>query len=115
MAANSNAQAVAFANNRVRPMADQMYRLYLTCKNFVEQWNAQGISAVIPSDANLIADGSASDGRAPMTDAQANIIFAHATNLIAYFEGASGAPTNNASMQNLNQIVAVQVNGTAVF
>lgn len=112
---NSNVQAVTFANQRARPAADLLYSTYLTCKNFVQQWTAQGVAAVIPNDSNVIVDGSATDGRTPITNAQVNTLFAHISNLIAYFEGASGAPTNNASLQNLNQIIAVEVNGTAKF
>ncbi len=113
--ANTNAQAVAWANQRARPLADLLVSTYLTCKAFVQQWTAQGVATVIPNDSTLIADGSAVDGRAPMTDAQVNILFAHAGDLIAYFEGATGAPVNNASLQNLNQCLAVAVNGASKF
>jgi hypothetical protein len=113
--ANTNPQAVAFANGRARPLADDMRGLYLSCKAFVQQWTGQSVATVIPNDAVVIADGAAIDGRAPITDAQVQQIFAHASNLIAYFEGATAAPVNNASMQNFNQIQAVAVNGPAIF
>lgn len=112
---NSTPQAVTFSNQRARPLADLMISTYLSCKAFVQQWTAQGVGAVIPSDSNVIDDGSATDGRTPITDFDVNVLFAQASNLIAYFEGASGAPTNNASMQNFNQIEKIQVNGRAIF
>lgn len=112
---NTNPQAVAFANNRARVLADEMRTLYLSCKAFVQQWTAQSVATVIPNDANVMTDGSATDGRAPITNAQINVLFAHASSLIAYFEGASSAPANNASFQNYNQINAIAVNGPARF
>ncbi len=120
MANNVNAQAILFANQRARPMADLLYSTYLSCKAFSQQWTAQGVATVIPNDSNLIQDGATvasgtADGRTPITDAQVNVLFAHVTDLIAYFEGASGTPTNNASLQNLNQIIAVEVNGRSLF
>ncbi len=113
--ANTNPQAVAFANTKVRPLADELRRCYLTCKAFVQLWNSQGLAALIPNDATVISDGAATDGRAPITDAQVNVLFGHASNLIAYFEGASAAPTNNGSMQNFNQVNAIAVNGPSLF
>jgi hypothetical protein len=120
VANNTNAQAIAFSNNKFRPLADGMETLYQNCKNVVQQWTAQGLAAVIPNDANFIQDGATvasgtPDGRTPITDADVNVLFAHAQNLIAYFEGATGAPVNNGSMQNRNQIVKVSVNGRATL
>lgn len=112
---NANPQAVAWANNKARPLADELRRAYLSCKAFVQMWTAQSLAAVIPNDATIITDGAATDGRAQVTNAQINVLFAHASNLIAYFEGATGAPTNNASFQNFNQVNAIAVNGQAIF
>lgn len=116
---NTNAQAIAFSNTKLRPLADQMRSLYNNCKSITNQWTAQGLAALIPSDANLMQDGATvasgtPDGRTPITDADINVLFAKSTDLINYFEGATatgGTLTNNASMQNLNQITKVAVNG----
>lgn len=113
--ANTNPQAITFTNERARPLSDLLYATYLTAKNFVQQWTAQNVAAVIPNDSTIIADGAATSGRNQVTNAQINVIFAHAQSMIAYFEGATAAPVNNASLQNLNQVIAVEVNGTAKF
>lgn len=113
--ANTNPQAVTFTNTRARVLADLLVSTYLTCKAFIQQWTAQNVATVIPNDSTVISDGAAVDGRAPITDAQVNVLFAHATDLVAYFEGASGTPVNNASLQNLNQCLAVAVNPASRF
>lgn len=117
---NTNAQAITFSNAKMRPLADQMETLYQSAKSIIQQWTAQGLAAVIPNDSNFIQDGATvasgtPDGRTPITDADINTLFAHAQNLVAYFEGASAAPTNNGSMQNRNQILKVSVNGKAAL
>lgn len=113
--ANTTPQAVAFANGRARPLADLLISAYLSSKAFAQQWTAQGVASVIPNDATLIADGSATDGRTPITDGDINILLAQAQSIIALFEGATGAPANNASLQNFNQIDKISVNGRAIF
>src|SRR5690349_11508265 len=120
MANNTNQQAINFSNQEIRPLADNMETLYQNCKSVVAKWTAQGLASVIPNDANFIQDGATvasgtPDGRTPITDQDINTLFAHASNLVAYFEGASGAPTNNGSFQNRNQILKVSVNGRATL
>src|SRR5262245_62914800 len=113
---NVNAQAIAFSNGRARPLSDLLASAYLSAKSFVQQWTAQGVASVIPNDSNLIQDGATvangtADGRTPITNADVNIVFAHAQAIIAYFEGASTAPVNNSSFQNFNQVDKVAQNG----
>jgi hypothetical protein len=61
--ANTNVQAVSFSNNKIRPMADQLYSTYQAAKRVVQEWNSQLVSQAIPNDSTVIADGSATDGR----------------------------------------------------
>lgn len=112
---NVTPQAVVFSNERVRPLAEEMVSLYWTCKSFVAQWTAQGIATAIPNDANVVTDGASVDGRPQITNAQINILFAHASSFIAYCEGATSAPVNNASKQNLNQMLALTTKGQSRF
>lgn len=118
MANNTNPQAVAFSNSKIRPLADMLNALYWTAKSVSSQWTSQGLAALVPNDANFIQDGATvgagtPDGRTPITNADINVLLAKATDFIAYCEGSSGTPTNDNSKQNLNQIAKVQVNGTA--
>jgi hypothetical protein len=126
MANNTNAQAIAFSNTRVRTVANLLVTAYLSAKAFMQQWTAQSIAAVIPNDANPMDDGSLNDGtypgqpvkgdgRANITDAQINIIFAQCQTIVNLFEGATGAPVNNGSFQNYNQCLAVAPQGGSIF
>jgi hypothetical protein len=107
MANVTNAQAVAFSNNRARRMADLLYSAYLTAKSLVSEWNAQNVSDVVPNTSDLLVDGSALDGRAPVTGAQVTNIVTRCQELIADYEAGGSA--------KLNTVVAVKVNGTAEF
>lgn len=115
--ANTNPQAITFSNAKIRPMADLIYTAYETAKSVVEQWNAQNVSAVIPNDTTIIADGSATDGRAQITDAQATNIITRCQELIQWMENGLVASPFNASVTNatLNTVAAVQVNGKAIL
>lgn len=111
--ANSNPQAVAFANQKIRPMADLLYTAYYTAKSVLAQWNAQNVAAVIPNDATIIADGAATDGRAQITDAQATNVITRCQDLINWMEGANTIAAGNGSLAVLNTVALVQVNGKA--
>lgn len=102
---NSNPQAVLFANTYARKAADNAVSAYLTAKRFLQVWNAQSVVSVIPNDSNVLVDGSATDGRAPITNAQVNVLVANLTSLVALFE----ASTNLI----LNQTVQVSVNANS--
>lgn len=112
MANNTNAQAIAFCNQKVRPTADAMMTAYLTMKTLVAEWSAQNIDGIIPNDANLVQDGATvasgtPDGRPPITDGQAVILKSNAATIIALFE----ANTNLI----LNQTAQVMVGGRSTI
>ena|SRR5271170_7541672 len=92
--ANSNVQAVAFANNYARAGANNVVSCYLTMKRVLQVWTGQDVVAVLPNDSNLLVDGSAQDGRPPITDAQVNILIANMTTLVASFEASSSLILN---------------------
>lgn len=116
MPVNTNPQAILFANGRVRPMADLLYTAYLTAKSIVQQWNTQGLAAIIPpGDVNLIGDGSATDGRPPMTNDQAYAVILAATDMVNYFEGSVSPGTADGSKAKLADVSRVEVNGSAKF
>ncbi len=98
-----------------RPMADILYGAYLSAKSYVELWNAQGMGTYIPNDTTVIDDGSATDGRSPVTDAQVNNILNRCQELINWLETdqlTSGGTVTNAV---LNTVAAVEVNGKSLF
>lgn len=114
---NTSPQAVTFSNTRIRPMADQIYSTYLSAKSILEQWNSENVAAVIPNDSVVIADGSLTDGRAPITDAQATGIITRCQEFVNWMEqGLVASPfTGTPSNATLNTVGGVQVNGKALF
>ena len=115
--ANTNAQAIAFANSRIRPMADQLYSSYLSAKKLVNEWNGQSLPAVIPNDSTVIADGSAIDGRPQITNAQATNIVTRCNEIISWMEnGLVGSPfLGTTTLATLGTVTAVEVNGQTKF
>jgi len=111
--ANSNPQAVAFANQKIRPMADLLYSAYETARSVLQQWNSQSVSSVIPNDSTVIADGAATDGRPPMTNAQATNIITRCTDIINWMEGSAAISAGDGSKAVLGTVSAVEVNGIA--
>lgn len=115
--ANTNVQAIAFSNSEIRPMADQIFSTYLSAKKIVQNWNSQAVSAVIPNDSTIIADGAAVDGRAQITDAQATAIITRCQEMISWMEnGLVASPFNGtATLATLGTVSAVAVNGQTKF
>ena len=113
--ANTNAQAVSFSNQKIRPMADLLYTVYQTAKSVVQQWNSQSVATVIPNDSTVISDGAASDGRNQITDAQATAIITRCTDLINWCEGSASISAGDGSKSVLGTIATVQVNGKATM
>jgi len=103
MADITNPQAIAFANNRIRVIADLQAQLYYASKALTADWFAQGVDTVIPNNAgDTVVDGSATDGRAPITGAKVNSIITRASEYVTDME----ANTNS----KLNTVLAVAVN-----
>ena len=66
---NSNPQAVLIANSKVRPLCDAMAGLYSRIKAAQIEFTAEGWGTLFPNDSEVIVDGSATDGRTPITNA----------------------------------------------
>jgi len=96
-------------------MADLLYTLYETAESVAAQWNAQGVSAIIPNDTTVIADGAATDGRPPMTNAQVNNIINRCLDVVNWMNGSASVPAGDNSKAVLSTVAAVQVNGKAAL
>jgi len=98
-------------------MADLLYTAYLSAKKLDQEWNAQNVAAVIPNDSTIIADGSATDGRPQITDAQATAIVTRCTEMISWMEnGLVGSPfLGTTTLATLNTVLAPEVNGVSKF
>lgn len=127
---NQNAIAVAWANQKVRPVADLLYSAYLSAKKFKQLADSQqiyGAGKPIPNDTTLVDDGSlsaaqggtlggaAGDGRPLMTNAQATNLYNRCADLINWFEGSVSIAAGDGSMGVGNTVIGVEVNGKAIY
>jgi len=90
MANITDVNAVKFCNEQVRPSADRIMQFYWWCKGLQVQWASQGLAAKIPNDATaLVVDGSATDGRTPITGADVIAMLTNLQNLVNSMEANS--------------------------
>lgn len=100
---NENKQAITFANQQIRPMADKLAQAYYQAKQVLAEWNDQNVAAVIiPGDATVIDDGSATDGRNPITNDNAYGLILQAQAFVDSMEANASA--------NLAAVMKVAVN-----
>ncbi len=104
MADITDPEAVRFANEKARTLADAMTKAYYAAKGFVNEWAATEMDAKIPFTADVFVDGSATDGRTPITGANVRGLKGHVEDMIADLE----ANTN----QKLNILLKIEVNGS---
>jgi hypothetical protein len=102
MADITNTQAVRFANEKARIIANEYYKLYLMAKQILQEWNAQGLASVIPNDSSIIVDGAGTDGRPIATGAMVTNQITRAGEVITDLEGSGNAKLNTiVSLSNL--------------
>ncbi len=104
MADITNPEAVRFANEKARVLADLATRYYYAAKAFAQEWAATDMDSKIPDAADVFIDGSATDGRSPITGANVRGLKGHIETMIADLE-ASGN-------QKLNILLKIEVNGS---
>lgn len=103
MAEITNAEAVRFCNDRVRMAADMLGQLYYTAKSVSNEWTANSLGTLIAYDnADLVVDGSAVDGRHPISGIDVNNLITRLNELVTDMEASSNA--------KLNTVLAVAVN-----
>ncbi len=98
----SDPQAVRFCNEKVRVAADKLAQAYNCANQVLDEWTARGGVALVPNSADAVLDGSATDGRPPITGADTNNIIKRLSELIADYDALSAA--------KLNTILGVAVN-----
>ncbi len=72
MADITNPQVVKWSNERARTISDSLALLYAKIVAYQNDYSAQGIATAMNSAAavDIVLDGSANDGRAPVTKNQ---------------------------------------------
>ena len=100
MADITDPQAVRFANEKIRVAADKLAQAYWHAKRVQAEWAAN--PGLIANKADVIDDGSKTDGRPPITGTDANNIVNRLAELTADYEAGGSA--------KLNTILGVAVN-----
>lgn len=98
----TNPTAVAFCNNRVRPVADKLAQAYYLAKEVRNEWYANNMGDILPVGGGTVADGADVDGRHPITADAAILIINRLEDLIADYEASNNA--------KLFTVLAVAVN-----
>ena len=105
MADITNPEAVRFCNEKVRVAADRLAQAYYFAKHVQQEWFANSMSSLIPNSGDDdVIDGSATDGRHPITGADATNIITRCGEIVTDMEANSSA--------KLNTILNVSVNPT---
>lgn len=98
MANITDVQAVAFCNNRIRPLADIYGSIYYRAKLMIAEFNSKGLASLIPNDGlATVVDGSAVDGRTPITGADVNIFLSNMQALVTQLEATSNLLLNQSA------------------
>lgn len=100
---NTNPQAIRIANEKIRPLADLLGQLYNRLKSAQIEYTAEGWSALFPNDSEVLDDGSATDGRTPITNAEVRaFMLTDAVGFINSLEASANA--------GLNRVFKIAVN-----
>lgn len=91
---NTNPQAVRIANDKIRPAADRIGQLYNHLKALQAEAQAEGWVAMFPADVELVVDGSAVDGRAPITNTDVSQFITLAGAFLTFMEQSANANRN---------------------
>ena len=97
-------EAVRFSNEKVRTLADDLTAAYYAAVEFANEWDATDMGTKIPNTSDTIIDGSAVDGRHPITGANVNGLKGYSDGLIADLEAGGNT--------KLNILLAIEVNGS---
>lgn len=104
MADITNPEAVRFCNERARTLADKAAAYFYAAQAFEDEWDATDMGTKIPNTSDVVIDGSATDGRSPITGANVNGLHGHVATMIADLEANDNA--------KLNILLQIEVNGS---
>lgn len=98
----TNPEAVRVANQKIRPLADAFGQLYFLCKQMQAEYVAQDWASLFPDTADVVVDGSATDGRNQILSSDVRRVIDRTSEFITNLEATSST--------KLNQILTVAVN-----
>jgi hypothetical protein len=104
MANVTDPSAVLFCNGQVRPGADKTMQFYWWMKALKQEYLANpNLATLLPNDATaLVVDGSATDGRTPITGADVQLFLTNINTFITSLEANSSALLNNFAKISVN-------------
>jgi hypothetical protein len=90
----NDASAVRFANEQLRPMADELARTYYQAQRLLNNWFATQMGDKFPVDGGVVEDGSDVDGRTPITGNDVQLLMSRVSELVTDYEASSNAKLN---------------------
>lgn len=97
-------QAIKFCNEQIRPIADRFMQLYWAGKSAAADFTADDLAGLFPNDDSIVVDGSAQDGRTPITGADVNIMLSHINAYAADMEATSNLKRNQIDKVAVNPL-----------
>lgn len=92
---NTDPQAIKISNERIRPIADLLAELYNAMKAAQISYTAEDWNTKFPADNEVIVDGSAIDGRTPITNNDVRtFMLTDAVSIITSMETSANAMRN---------------------
>ena len=88
---NTNPQAVRIANEKVRRAADRFGQLYNFLKALQAEATAESWLTLFPATADVVVDGSETDGRASITNTDVRSFITLASAYITFMEQSANA------------------------
>ena len=98
----TNVQAISFCDKYARPTFDFIMQMYFYGLTVQAIWGSQGLAALLPNSTDLIVDGSAQDGRPPITDGNVNTLITNMSTFFGQFTANSNALLNQACVGAIN-------------
>lgn len=103
MANITDPSAVLFCNSQVRAGADKTMQFYWWMKALKVEYMANpNLATLLPNDSSLVIDGSAVDGRTPITGADVQTFLTNVNTFLTSLEANSSAILNNFAKISVN-------------
>ena len=92
-----NPQAVVFCNEKARVFAECLLSTIGTARALKADYDANTLDTLFPNTADKVVDGSAVDGRPPVTGAAVRALYTAASDILTW--AAVGTPTREARLR----------------
>lgn len=97
-------QSILFANQKVRPLSDQISQFYYRAKSVLQQYNSTALLTTITNDSSVVMDGSATDGRTVLTGQDIVTMLSLCQGIVTNFEASANLQLNQITKPAVNKI-----------